>query len=619
MVAVDNTYSENAREPEPRKRAFGLTGKSLISGAILLSSAAFGATVPAVLPVDLNQTYSASAEYSFKSATSSTINLGSQAQDLLAQPETLDAIAKQLDWGLIGATGDSSQTSLNFLNELMTGREMTLGRSEAAQRVRLAAMLAIVPAGNLNSVQIAATAQNAQFAADAANAAAAQLAAMSAGTASSGEHPQIELARKALEQAQIALDNSGVSDDAVRAERQIGIERDALSADVERLQTHLESLTRQSETLLKMKFADVLTQVLPEEMALSGLETVRRRFLDAQLNVDQLSAELGPRHPRFLAAKAAADEGRAAVAKALSAIVADIGRQKAQAARELDGLKTKLATLQNRAVPEEVSRRLELEKTLETARKDYLETLRQTNASASSAIKAEQTRIASANDVATHGLPHWIYTLLGALAGLCLGGACLPARLHSQASQDDEDPVFDLPVLVNEETVEQPTIMPPMVQVQASVKTLQQLDEVINGFIQDELERASVSPLHFDDYYREDIQSVAPVDDWYEPEQDIDDNEDDQPQELAANDDRSLAWLTDLIVANKIAQSTGEPLPYLLANIMQGRSTAGQSVQVQAEDTDAELQELLGELEVLRQELAQHEADNREQRFALAS
>ncbi len=40
----------------------------------------------------------------------------------------------------------------------------------------------------------------------------------------------------------------------------------------------------------------------------------------------------------------------------------------------------------------------------------------------------EVVRIASAQDVAVAGLPGWLYSLMGALAGLCLGGACLPAR-----------------------------------------------------------------------------------------------------------------------------------------------------------------------------------------------
>lgn len=614
MVADGSTYSEEFSECDPHKRSQAFAGKSLISGAILLASAAFGATVPAVLPFDLNQTYSASAEYSLLPKSSSIGNPVNQAQNLLAQSGTLDAIAEQLDWSLVGAAGDGPQTSLDFLSEIMTGREMTIGRSEAAQRTRLEGMLSIAPAGNANGVIVSASAADAQFAADSANAAAVRLAALAAGTASSAGNVQIDLARKTLEQAQIALDNSGVSDEEVRAERQVATERDALSADVERLQTQFETLTGQGEALLKMKFSDVLTQVLPEDMALSGLENLRQRYLSAKMNVDQLSAELGPRHPRFLAAKAAADEGRAAVARALSVIVTDINRQKATAAKELEDLRAKLAVLQNRTVPEAVSRRLELENNLEVARKSYLETMRQSNVDPSATIKVAQTRIASADDVSTTGLPHWIYTILGALAGLCLGGACLPSRATPQTSRDDAGPALELPMNIAEDAIEEPVLAPAVMPVQATVETLQQLDDTVNRLMQDELERQPVVLPRFDDYYHSEYQHLHAAN-----RTDVDEDhaavEDDRQDEPVANDDRSLEWLTNLIVANKVAQSTGEPLPYLLANIMQARSETAHS---KADEAEAELQLLLAELEVLRQELAEHEAASGRQRFALA-
>lgn len=612
----------------PRKRSDGrsggTTGKSLISGVILLSSAAFGALFPAVLPFDLRPTYTVSAGYSVKPAPASAASLAMEAKGFLSQPETLNAISKRLDWTRIGGTDDGSLNSLAFLGELMTGREMTLGRSEAAQRARLEQMLAVAPSGLAGGVLVSALATDAQFAADAANAAAEQLAALAGGSASSRGNAEIEQARKALEQAQIALDNAGVSDEDVRAERQIEVERDALSADVDRLQTSFDSLTRQGEALLKMKFSEVLTQPLPEEIAASGLETLRQRYLAAQLSVDQLSAQLGPRHPRFLAAKAAADEGRATVAKALSVIVSDINRQKAQVAKELDDLKAKLSVLQNRAVPEAITRRLALEKNVESARKSYLDTLRQSTAGAAPTIKAEQTLTALASSASTNGVPYWVYTLLGALAGLCLGGACLPSRLAVHRVEDQDVEASDADIFVESEDVVSEKVMPVMPPIPATPATLQRLEETVRSFAEDEPDLEPISPAYFDRYDQPTVLPLAdrgePSDlDWY------DERLDDIPlASTAANDDRSLAWLTNVIVANKMVQSGGEPpLPYLLANIMQGRAAAIEALQQQADEQEeeeaAELHRLLAELEILRQELADHEAASQPPRYALAS
>ncbi len=254
----------------------------------------------------------------------------------------------------------------------------------------------------------------------------------------------------------------------MRAERQIEVERDALAADVERLQGQIDDLTKQAETLLKMKFSDVLSQPLPEELAQTGLESLRQRYLSAQMNVDQLSAELGPRHPRFLAAKAAADEARAAVAKALSGVVADLNRQKARAAKDLDGVKPKLEVLQKRSVPEPVTRRLELEKNVENARKIYLDRLREANISQASTIKAELTTTATAANASVIGMPHWVYAILGALAGLCLGGACLPSRRPSHSVEGTGSPAM-YPVVADAGTIHETHAVEPQPEVAAAL------------------------------------------------------------------------------------------------------------------------------------------------------
>ncbi|MCJ8506435.1 hypothetical protein MUU53_00755 [Rhizobium lemnae] len=628
-MAIGSGKNVRLAEPESPDASNRSVGKSLLSGAILLSSAALGAFIPGVLPFDLQQSYQASAVYLVKPLPPSTDGIAEAARARLAQQETLNAIAKQLDWNRLGETGEQSQTSLGFLRELMTGREMTLGRSEAAQRERLERMLLVSAAGYPGGILVSASSTNAQFAADAANAAAMQLASLEGGASSSGIGSQIDIARKALEQAQIALDNAGVTDEAVRAERQIEVERDALAADVERLQGQIDDLTKQVETLLKMKFSDVLSQPLPEELAQTGLESLRQRYLSAQMNVDQLSAELGPRHPRFLAAKAAVDEARAAVAKALSGIVTDLNRQKARTAKELDDVKPKLEMLQKRTVPEPITRRLELEKNVENARKIYLDRLREANISQASTVRAELTTTATATNASAIGMPHWIYMMFGALAGLCIGGACLPARRlsHSVGSADSpeiypliedvETANHDVSLVVEPQPERAPTFMQPPVPLQLTEQTLRELDEVALDLGQPKPRHEPVRLPHFEDYYDSNFDQMqdraSDGHEYGERRAKVEELE-----AVAANDDRSLAWLTELVVANKMSEASGEPLPYLLASILKDRSFASEIPEATDEATEAELQQLLAELEILRRELAQHEAAERQNRFAMA-
>lgn len=633
-MAIGSTKNERLAEPALPDASSRSAGKSMLSAVILLSSAALGAFIPGVLPLDLQQSYQASAVYSLRPLPQSTDAIAEAARARLTQQETLAAIAKQLDWNRLGETGEQSQTSIGFLRELMTGREMTLGRSEAAQRERLEQMLLVSAAGYPGAILVSASSTDAQFAADAANAAAMQLASLEGGASSSGSGSQIDIARKALEQAQIALDNAGVTDEAVRAERQIEVERDALAADVERLQGQIDDLTKQAETLLRMKFSDVLSQPLPEELAQTGLESLRQRYLSAQMNVDQLSAELGPRHPRFLAAKAAADEARAAVAKALSGVVADLNRQKARAAKDLDGVKPKLEVLQKRSVPEPVTRRLELEKNVENARKIYLDRLRAANISQASTIKAELTTTATAANASVIGMPHWVYAILGALAGLCLGGACLPSRRLSHSVEGTGSPAM-YPLVADAGTIHETHAVEPQPEVaaallqppvslqpyrasQPSVQTLRELEEVALDLDAQETRLDPVRVPHFEDYYGSDLD---PMQDraFHHADRSERRAKIEEFEAVAANDDRSLAWLTELVLANRMSEASGEPLPYLLATIMQGRSPASEIPEAADGATEAELQQLLAELEILRRELAQHEAAERQSRFAMAS
>ncbi|WP_137135683.1 hypothetical protein [Rhizobium sp. FKY42] len=627
-MAIGNTKNEGLAEPALPDASSRSAGKSLLSAVILLSSAALGAFIPGVLPFDLQQSYQASAVYSVKPLPPSMETIAEAARARLAQQETLAAIAKQLDWNRLGETGDQSQTSIGFLRELMTGREMTLGRSEAAQRERLERMLLVSSAGYPGGILVSASSTDAQFAADAANAAAMELASREGGVSSSGSDSQIDIARKALEQAQIALDNAGVTDEAVRAERQIEVERDALAADVERLQGQIDDLTKQVETLLKMKFSDVLSQPLPEELAQTGLESLRQRYLSAQMNVDQLSAELGPRHPRFLAAKAAADEARAAVARALSGVVADLNRQKARAAKDLDGLKPKLEVLQKRSVPEPVTRRLELEKNVENARKIYLDRLRDANIGQASTINAELTTTATAANASVIGMPHWVYAILGALAGLCLGGACLPSRRMSHsvgsAGSSPMSPVIEDARTIHETPAVEPqpevsaALVQPSVSVQPSVETLRELDEVALDLDAQEIRQDPVRLPHFEDYYGSDFGQMQDRAFHHADRVGLR-AKGEEFGTVAANDDRSLAFLTEFVLANRMSEASVEPLPHLLASIMQGRSPADEIPEAADEATEAELQQLLDELEILRRELAQHEAAERQSRFAMAS
>lgn len=88
-----------------------------------------------------------------------------------------------------------------------------------------------------------------------------------------------------------------------------------------------------------MTSADVLKQSLPDRLEYTALEYHRQRYVEAKLAFDQLSQQLGPRHPNLLGAKGALDAAKADIDRELVKLVKGLEAQRADASQKLDELK----------------------------------------------------------------------------------------------------------------------------------------------------------------------------------------------------------------------------------------------------------------------------------------
>jgi uncharacterized protein involved in exopolysaccharide biosynthesis len=532
-----------------------------ITAALLLSAAVFGAVLPHVLPFDLSRYYLAEARLEPARQAADEADqtaLLKAAEEGLQSSALLNAVARQV--GFVDAAGRTVEdpTAIGLLSEIISRRDVTGSSSEGAERQRLSGVLS-VSARDGGQLAVTARGDNALVASETANVAARLLSQEINDRRLLSEPDAVAQARAKLETIQFDLDALAVPPADLQRLQEVRDGQAALAAEIERLHAARTEIAARGEALSQLTLDDVLAKPLPAELQASGLETLRRKHVEAKLMIDQLSAELGPRHPRLIAATAAESEAKQSIARTMKQMTAGLKQEEAVLQTQMQEAEARTAALVAAPVSDAASRKVALEASLDTARKVYLDAVRDAEANPSSTV--EQIRFASAASPAAataSGLPAWLASLAGAVAGLCLAGAALPGRRI-------EDPTADAAADDAPDAPPMPQIAPPLeVPIKEPVIDLLALAGLPEHPPRSQIETA-LPPVpdlpampSFDDYYREEQLSAAVSGS--------------QKRPAVRTVDAGTGSLEQLLLANLQSQVADRPLPQLLATIMAGHA-----------------------------------------------
>lgn len=554
--------------------------------------------MPLVLPVDLTRRYEAAALLQVETLAQGGLpadTLVRALRRLLADGRVLDEIRQAADEARPSheRTASAGVSASDLLSGFFT------------RQPGLAERLGVTP-DLPGQMLVRADAREALEAARLANAAAAVLA-RHLGQPATGEADQrVAAARQVVQAAEAAL-----AAEAVAAEdRQRWQAEAARQADIEarlaRGRAALAEAHLALEAVRGLTLAGVLETSPPAAAGLDQIEPLRRQFLDARLLAERLAADLGPRHPKLIAARQAVDEARAAIGKALENERSRRQQETARLEDDLRRLGEEQARIAARPVSVAEQRHREREAALATAR----EALSAAESAARRAEPAPQvvaslTMPARAVEATATGLPLWLASLMGSLAALCLAAAALPGRrpqeqnvaglVSSTASTvPQNEPAMATSIAASSPFPEASAALPRQSAVVASAPS----NETAEAY----------APLRFTSLLpvtENDLASFA-----------------DQGQSLPATaravDESAAAMLEELLLSQR--QPAGaHPLPSLLAGILDGEGDAAPRHRPMAANDDLlqlrrDLARLRAEVTALSQALAEPGDEDRHRR-----
>ncbi|MDO1581047.1 hypothetical protein [Rhizobium oryzicola] len=439
--------------------------------AIVIMCGLFGAALPLVFPADMFESYTAETRLEVRAEASAKANrqaIMTAAAGKVRDADHLDRIIHAMDLGSDPEFASATPTTWRFVSELFSRREMTVKAAEQELRERVSGRIDIVP-GN-TGLAVRGRSTNSITAARIANLVAEELQDEIAQTSARQESDAVAKARVALETSQSALDADGADEGALAAMRRAEAERRVLDEEKARLDQRSASLADQMTAISGLKIADVIAKGLPDTLNGSSLDLARRKRADAKLQLDQMSVDLGPRHPRFIAAKAALDDADAGIERTMKALTASLKQQEAALSQEKQALDAKLASLEAKPVSEAMRKRAQLEAAVDTARKTYLEALRREEAAGQTpVISSTVIAPARAQAAVARGYPFWAYSLwaglvcsLGAFFLLMLKTRSVPCVSVSHARTEPQPVSQPKPVALPKLSQTSPHQLPPV-------------------------------------------------------------------------------------------------------------------------------------------------------------
>lgn len=364
----------------------------------------------------------------------------------LKETATLENVAAVLDLKREPLLAGGQPGAFAVATDLLTGTEKTASPLDAALSRRLSESLSLMLSREAGQLSLAVTTPDARLSVRIANAFADAGVNRAAAEAVDQAHG-LTAAREAAERAERALadfttrPNTGDRQEETRLSAEIA----AHDAAISELEGTLAEAKDKSARIAALKIADISSGTAQFDFDAPLFDAAREKFVTAKLELDTLSAQLGPRHPRLLAAQKTVEEARTRLQEALRKLDTGAKERVKTVTRALDEAKATRATLQSPAEIAEDPDRLEvLTREAERLRADYLDRVDISRAApppASARIliaASEQTVIVNGPRPAVIAFTGGVFGLLLALGWLFVG-----PRLAGAARREDFAPEDD--------------------------------------------------------------------------------------------------------------------------------------------------------------------------------
>lgn len=197
---------------------------------------------------------------------------------------------------------------------------------------------------------------------------------VSQGTDLPGQASAVDASRKAYDQAAAVLASftNAAGEDKIKAAIDLQQQKEQLgrqAADAEKAVVDARIRLTAAKTA---KLSDVLDGSLSPDLRSSpALEALRDRYAAAKTTLSQLSADLGPRHPRLLAQQATVDDLRNNIQTELQRLVTASDADVKTALADQKAAADRMATLGSRNVGVDMARFAQLQDAVEAARAGY--------------------------------------------------------------------------------------------------------------------------------------------------------------------------------------------------------------------------------------------------------
>ena len=299
--AVQHRFEPANSDQRPRHRR-GLAFSLLFIGAAALGGAALPFTFGEMFPRSFTATAILGVE---KPEAVDAVISG------MKSGETLEHIARKLDLAREPALAGAAPGPLAVATDLLAGTERTAVQPAIALQRALASTLSLMPDRQSGQVSLAVTTSDAALSVHIANAFANRSVEQAAAEALDVAHG-LTVARKAAEEAERALSDFTATNDSSDLDRSAGITAEVIArdADIATREAELVTLKSDSARVSGLKVTDARSSLADLGIDAPAFDDARQTYMTAKLELDRFAADLGPRHPRLLAARSAADEAR---------------------------------------------------------------------------------------------------------------------------------------------------------------------------------------------------------------------------------------------------------------------------------------------------------------------
>lgn len=401
-----------------------------------------GAAVPVAVQQFSDRQFRSETHLTIRDANPAVIR---SAAERLRSRAVLDNLVRALNLGQRQEFSVNRPTILRIVSEVLSGEVTTMSQAEEAVRQRLVDAMSVTYDASRRQLVIGANAGTPQEAAAISSRLAEEFERAAVTAAQSRQSPQQEAMRSAAERAEAALSGFArkLGDDMLGRLQRFHDDSDALATEIAVAARNLNDLGEKQRVAEAMTLADVLSKPLPDSLEFTGLEYQRQRYAEAQIELERLSASLGPRHPKRAAAQATLDDAKLGVTAALRQLAASLKEQMGSAEQSVAELRVRQASMAKDSELAEPYRQLSTLQAAANEARRNLEQAERDSAARNPAIlpSVQIDRAASAASAVMLPLKRQLVswsTAGGAAVGLAIGLALAAGRYRHQMALADE-------------------------------------------------------------------------------------------------------------------------------------------------------------------------------------